>query len=390
MLVKLVNISDKNIFDEYSSKYKIFRDLYDPNGEALEFFRLSETQREVLRGAFVNNKMIFYSNRHEDKLLLLGDLNEFNEIANLLSTQTDEELGNCIANTVDKYINYERLKYKINGRVFSNDKISVMGILNVTPDSFSDGGMYNSVDSALKRAKEMIELGVDTIDVGGESTRPGSLPVEADEEIRRVVPVIEKIKSVYPEVIISIDTNKSEVAEKSVENGADIINDISAGTFDDKMFSVAAKYNTPIILMHIKGKPQTMQSNPEYGDLISEVYSFLLERIGRAKKEGVNTIIADPGIGFGKSVADNFRLITRLKEFRSLGVPMLIGLSRKSFLGKSLELTVDERETPTIISETVAALKGARIIRTHNVKNAIYLKKLFDFYNTPELLNANV
>lgn len=384
MLSKFVNISDKKVFREYSDKYKIFRALYDPNGEAIEFFDLDEDQSEKLKEFFVSKKLMFYNSIANRRMLLLGKISEFEEAATTIRLEVDEELGAEIVNLIKSYLEYDRLELTVRNKNISAKDITVMGILNVTPDSFSDGGKFSNVESAYNHAKEMIENGVDIIDVGGESTRPGSEPVTAEEEIERVIPVIEKIRNDYEDVIISIDTNKAEVAEKALLAGADIINDISAGTFDNNMFAIASKYKAPMVLMHIKGKPSTMQNDTSYSDLLSEVYGFLKERINIAKEAGVEQLIVDPGIGFGKSVEGNFALIERLGEFKSLGRLILIGLSRKSFLGNSLNLEVNEREVPTIISETISAMSGARIIRTHNVKNAVYLKKLFNLYYSTE------
>ncbi|GAB4301490.1 MAG: dihydropteroate synthase [Ignavibacteriaceae bacterium] len=261
--------------------------------------------------------------------------------------------------------------YKIGNRIFSLNGKYVMGILNVTPDSFSDGGKYFSHSDAVKHAFEMINEGADIIDVGGESTRPGSDFVSADEELRRVIPVIEKIISEIPDTIISVDTNKSVVAREALKAGAKIVNDISAGTFDAELLDTAASFDAAVILMHIKGTPKNMQEDTSYTDVCEEVKSFLLSRAEEARRKGIDKIFIDPGIGFGKTADQNFSLISKLPELRSTGIPVAIGVSRKSFLGKLLGLQPYERENATVITETIAMLKGANIIRTHNVKNAI-------------------
>jgi len=251
-----------------------------------------------------------------------------------------------------------------------------MGIVNVTPDSFSDGGKYFSLDDAVNHALKLIDEGADIIDIGGESTRPGSDPVSLEEELRRTIPVIKNIHQQRKDVIISIDTTKSEVAKQALDSGAQIINDISGLTFDEKMIDIAKEYNSGVVIMHIKGNPKTMQENPEYRDVVKDVYDFLLVQIIKAKQNGIDKIIVDPGIGFGKRVEDNFSLIKNLDYFQSLGYPVMIGLSKKSFIGKTLNLDYDQREIGTIILETISVIKSARIIRTHNVKYCNQLVKL--------------
>lgn len=252
----------------------------------------------------------------------------------------------------------------------------VMGILNVTPDSFSDGGKYLSVDSALNKALKMLDEGADIIDIGGESTRPGSEPVTLDEELTRTIPVIKKLTSLRNDVIISIDTTKSEVARQALDNGAALINDISGLTFDEDMISVVHEHNAGIIIMHIKGNPKTMQINPFYNNVIDEVKEFLTTQTKKANEFGIDKIIIDPGIGFGKRVEDNFELIKNLEKFNSIGFPIMIGLSRKSFIGKTLDLDVDNRDIPTVILEAISIFKSARIVRTHNVKYCSQMVKL--------------
>ncbi|PID59721.1 MAG: dihydropteroate synthase [Ignavibacteriae bacterium] len=251
-----------------------------------------------------------------------------------------------------------------------------MGILNVTPDSFSDGGKYFKIEDAVKKAEEYVKLGAEIIDVGGESTRPGASKVSASEEIDRVIPVIEAIANKFENIVLSVDTTKSEVTREAVKAGVHIINDISGGTFDEKILNVVAEKNIPYVLMHIKGTPENMQSNPYYTNVIEEVLNYFEERIKAAKSKGVNKIILDPGIGFGKRVEDNYCIIKNLYKFNKWNYPLLMGLSRKSFLGKSLGSNVLDRDNATIIAETISVLNGAKIVRTHNVKNAVELKKI--------------
>lgn len=266
--------------------------------------------------------------------------------------------------------------YNFNNKDLEFDFPKVMGILNVTPDSFSDGGKYFSTDSAVDRALQMIDEGADIIDIGGESTRPGSDRVESREEISRTIPVIKKLISLRKNLIISIDTTKSEVARQALESGASIINDISGLTFDKDMISVARDFKAGVIIMHIKGNPKTMQLNPFYEDVIKEVKDFLISQVKLAEDNGVQKIIIDPGIGFGKRVEDNFNIIHNLESFKSIGYPLMIGLSRKSFIGKTLNLEVDDRDIPTVLLEAISVVKSARIIRTHNVKYCRQMVKL--------------
>ena len=268
------------------------------------------------------------------------------------------------------------IQYNFNDKILSFSIPKIMGIVNVTPDSFSDGGKYFSVDDAVNHALKLIDEGADLIDIGGESTRPGSDPVSLEEELRRTIPVIKNIHQQRKDVIISIDTTKSEVAKQALDSGAQIINDISGLTFDEKMIDIAKEYNSGVVIMHIKGNPKTMQENPEYRDVVKDVYDFLLVQSIKAKQNDIDKIIVDPGIGFGKRVEDNFSLIKNLDYFQSLGYPVMIGLSNKSFIGKTLNLENDQREIGTIILETISVIKSARIIRTHNVKYCNQLVKL--------------
>jgi dihydropteroate synthase len=243
----------------------------------------------------------------------------------------------------------------------------IMGILNVTPDSFSDGGKYLNLEQAVVQGLKLAEDGADFIDVGGESTRPGSEPVSVEEEIRRVVPVI-KALSKKVNIPISIDTYKSDAANAALQAGAVIVNDISAMTFDAKMASVVVKYRASIVLMHMKGAPKTMQENPTYENVTKEVKKFLSERLFAAKEAGIEQMIVDPGIGFGKKFEHNIQLLRELKSFTSLGYPLLVGPSRKAFLGAILHLPANERIEGTAAVVTSAILNAANIIRVHDVK----------------------
>ncbi|NIM90842.1 MAG: dihydropteroate synthase [Candidatus Aminicenantes bacterium] len=265
----------------------------------------------------------------------------------------------------------KRYSFQVNGKDYLlGQRTWFMGVLNITPDSFSDGGRYFDKDKALERGLELAADGADIIDVGGESTRPGSDPVPVQEELRRVIPVVSSLKE-KTDVLISVDTTKSEVAEAAIEAGADIINDISAFRLDSKMPLLAAQKGISVILMHMKGTPKTMQINPYYEDLLSEIKSFLQEKIQFAQASGINKekIIIDPGIGFGKSAADNLILINHLNFLEELECPILIGTSRKSFLGKILNLPPQERSEGSIASAVMGVIRGAHILRVHDVRS---------------------
>ncbi|MBN1622530.1 MAG: dihydropteroate synthase [Endomicrobiales bacterium] len=250
----------------------------------------------------------------------------------------------------------------------------VMGVLNVTPDSFSDGGMYYNIEKAAEHAQEMVSEGAGIIDIGGESTRPGSKPVSVKDEISRVLPVIKKISKKI-KALISVDTYKPEVAEAAIGEGANIINDVTGLRYKNcSMVKIARKYRTPVIIMHMKGMPKNMQKNPKYKDVVCDINEFFSERIEYALDRGVefNKIIIDPGIGFGKTVKHNLEILKRLREFGVFGRPVLIGTSRKSFLGHILrDISPKDRLSGSISSFVWASLNGANILRVHNVKETV-------------------
>lgn len=244
-----------------------------------------------------------------------------------------------------------------------------MGILNVTPDSFSDGGLYLSVEAAVAHAKRLAEEGADILDIGGESTRPGAEPVPLEEELKRVIPVVQAVRGELPEICISVDTYKARVAEEALAAGADMINDVSALRFDPHMAEVVAQAGAPVVLMHMLGTPKTMQQNPTYRDVVAEIVDFLRERIIYAIGQGISegNIIVDPGIGFGKRPEHNLEILRRLSEFKVLGRPILLGTSRKSFLGALTKRPVEKRLEETISSVVIGTLQGADIVRVHDI-----------------------
>jgi dihydropteroate synthase len=246
-----------------------------------------------------------------------------------------------------------------------------MGILNATPDSFSDGGEFNTVESALGQIGRMVSQGAAIIDVGGESSRPGSEPVPERVEVKRVIPILEKAIPQFSDTFFSVDTTTYAVAEQALQLGAHFINDISGLQREPRLASLAAKHNAGYILMHSQGNPKTMQNDPSYDDVVSDILDFFEEKIALAEKAGVQSIILDPGIGFGKTLEHNITLLNNLESFRSLGYPVMAGASRKSMIGAILnDRSVADRLTGTIAVHYHAMLKGANIIRVHDVKEA--------------------
>jgi len=258
-------------------------------------------------------------------------------------------------------------------------KPAVMGILNITPDSFSDGGKYYSFESALKMGVDMADQGADIIDVGGESSRPGAVPVTAEEEIMRVIPVIEKLNS-QTSVPISIDTCKSEVARAACKAGATIINDISALGHDPKIAEVASEYDSWLVLMHMRGTPETMQKDIRYDNLIEEITSYLNVVADKAIAAGVRKkkIILDPGIGFGKTVEHNLQILKNLSKIKQLGFPILIGASRKSFIGTILDADIDNRLDGSLAAAVYSVINGTEIVRVHDVLPTVRALKIIE------------
>lgn len=265
------------------------------------------------------------------------------------------------------------------GRLLDLSRPVVMGILNATPDSFFDGGRLTDRDAALRQAGKMLRDGADLLDVGGASSRPGAAEVPEDEEKRRVLPVIEAILSEFPEAIVSVDTWRAGVVREAAAAGARIVNDISAGRFDEKMYGAVAESGLPYILMHLQGTPKTMQQNPVYGDVVTEVLDFFIAEIARLRALGVADIVLDPGFGFGKTVEHNYRLLNNLHVFsNATDLPVLAGLSRKSMICKVLKVNPEQALNGTTALHMIALQQGARILRAHDVREAVEVIRLWE------------
>ncbi|MFA0522626.1 dihydropteroate synthase [Vibrio sp. 10N.222.52.C3] len=270
---------------------------------------------------------------------------------------------------------------KAHNKTLVLDRPHVMGILNVTPDSFSDGGKFNSLDNALLQAERMIQAGVSIIDIGGESTRPGAPDVPLEEELARVIPAIKAIRAKF-DVWISIDTSKAEVMRQAVEAGADLINDVRA-LQEPGALEAAADANVPVCLMHMKGQPRTMQANPNYDDVLMDVEAFLKERVEACEAVGISKdqLILDPGFGFGKTIEHNYHLLAHLEKLHSLGLPVLAGMSRKSMIFKLLDKVPADCMVASVTCATIAAMKGAQIIRVHDVEETLEAMKIIEVMN---------
>lgn len=257
----------------------------------------------------------------------------------------------------------------------------VMGILNVTPNSFFDGGNYKNEDEIVSQVEKMLTEGATFIDIGAYSSKPSAEFVSEKEEIERIVPAIELILKHFPQTLLSIDTFRAEVAIASIESGAAIINDIAAGELDDKMFEVIAKYNVPYIMMHMRGNPQTMQSLTQYDDIVKEMLFYFSEKVNKARSFGINDLILDPGFGFAKTTDQNYEVLQKMELFNFLELPVLAGVSRKSMIYKTLNNTAQEALNGTTVLNTISLTKGAKILRVHDVKEAVECVTLFERMN---------
>lgn len=271
---------------------------------------------------------------------------------------------------------------KIKGQLIDFSVPKVMGVLNITPDSFYDGGRYTEKEKIVSKVEKMICEGVDFIDVGANSSRPGAAVISYEEELRRLSETMELLRSGFPESIISIDTFRSGIARKMVEEyGADMINDISAGDMDKEMFSTIADLQIPYVMMHMQGTPKTMQKNPKYDNVVKEIITVFVCKVEKLKRLGVDDIILDPGFGFGKNLDHNYELMNGLGLFTVLNKPIMVGVSRKSMIGKLLGCTPDEALNGTVVLNTVALMKGVDILRVHDVKEAVEAIKIIEKLN---------
>ena len=262
------------------------------------------------------------------------------------------------------------MEINIKGSLLNLTKPRIMGILNLTPDSFYDGGLYDSEKKIDNQVAKMIDEGADIVDIGGYSSRPGAKEISIDEEIKRVVPTIKFLKKKYPDLILSIDTFRSEVAQNCLDLGVDIVNDISAGCIDEKILDIVSKSNCPYIMMHMRGNPQNMQNKPEYKNVIKELISFFAKRIYLAREKGIVDIIIDPGFGFGKTLDHNYTIMKKIENFKQLDLPMLVGISRKSFITNYLNIDKKDSLNSTTAINMYFLDKQINILRVHDVKEA--------------------
>ncbi len=383
MLVREISINSRDKLISVMKKIgvdSIGIELMKPKGMFHYFYinNLTNTQCHILKQSALSHSAEAAVNRHiitgnvkYSDVVLFGNEKQLKEIANSLLNQQFKMkyIGKAIIDVFDRNDGH---KWHFKDRYIDlNKKTAIMGVLNVTPDSFSDGGKWHSKDLALKHCERMIKEGADIIDIGGESTRPGAEFVDIQTEIERVMPIIDAVKGEF-DIPISIDTYKSKVAEESVKFGADIVNDIGGLQFDNDMAGVIAKNKMGCCIMHIKGVPKNMQDDPNYEDVVAEICDYFNESLIIAEDSGIskNNIVLDPGIGFGKRVIDNLNILNDLNDFKCFKLPILVGVSRKSFIGKILGRDVNDRLYATIGSQIVSLVNGADIIRTHDIGSA--------------------
>ncbi|MCQ5375339.1 MAG: dihydropteroate synthase [Methanomassiliicoccales archaeon] len=341
----------------------------------LEFEREIENAQELSRliesaGGEIKKSTTSKCTRY----LVFGDASFYKNLSNY----QDYPLVEMILIALKNYRSSSTKPIKLSNQTLNFEKTIIMGILNVTPDSFFDGGMYFNKESAVERVFQMVDEGADIIDIGGESTRPFSTPIPETVERERVIPILEEVIPSI-DIPISIDTRKPSIARKAVEIGAQIVNDVS-GLRDPEMMRTVSELDVPVIIMHMLGDPQTMQLNISYEDVVGDILMFLAGQIREAEESGIDRdkIIIDPGIGFGKEVYHNLDILRRLREFRCLGRPLLVGASRKTFIGKVLDLPKEERLEGSLASAAVSVINGADIIRVHDVKETVRVCKLID------------
>ena len=344
--------------------------------------------RSTESGAGLHPAPLSFSSHHDtpadrnNAVVLTGAPDHLRRLAHLLAA--DQRIPASLARQVDSLLdNYLRSDYKIDcrGKILDlGSRTHIMGILNATPDSFSDGGRYADPEKALHHAREMVAAGADIIDIGGESTRPGAAPLAEEEELRRIIPLIERLSAELT-VPISVDTYKSTVAKKALEAGAGIVNDISGLRFSPDMARVVADAGAAVVIMHIKGTPRDMQQHPVYDDVVGEIMASLEAGIELAVKAGVDRekILIDPGIGFGKTLEHNLSLLNRLDEFKNLGRPVLLGTSRKKFIGTVLDIPVPEQRVDgTAATVAVGIERGASVVRVHDVARMAQVARMTD------------
>ncbi len=320
-------------------------------------------------------------------VILLGTQKQYTKLWQKLAQQPFgcKEIALLLKEYLECRKQEQTSEWKIGDKVLSFEKPIIMGIVNITPDSFSDGGRFLNAQAAIEHAKKLVAQGADILDLGAESTKPGSDQVTEEEELRRLLPVLDALlKDEQIKIPISIDTYKPKVAEECLKQGAHILNDIT-GMQNPKMREIAAQYHVPVIIMHMQGSPKTMQQNPQYKDVVAEIIDFLEQQISVCKAEGITQIMCDPGIGFGKSIEHNLEILKRLKEFEILNAPLLIGTSRKSFIGKTVGGDADDRLEGTIASNVIAMMNGASIFRVHDVKEC---KRALDLVSAIKKVNA--
>lgn len=338
------------------------------NSLILKFCDLSIKELHTLEYVLKSNNIPFYKSASAKQKAIIGTFSNWRTAQVLLKGQPYElsDISQKI-NQMKENVAINEWHYEIPEGKLSIYRPLIMGILNVTPDSFSDGGYFFDPNRAYDHALTMQEEGADIIDIGAESTRPGSDPVDMTEEWNRLYPVLKRLRKGL-KIPISIDTYKSEIATRSLKEGAQIINDISGLSFDPQMANLVAKTGCPVILMHMKGTPRNMQINPHYDNLMEEIATFFQQRIQFARSTGIRQIIIDPGIGFGKRLEDNFEIIRRLTELKVYGLPILLGPSRKSFIGKVLDAEVNDRGWGTAAAVALAINNGTKIVRVHDVQ----------------------
>ncbi len=365
-----------------------FREAYDRGFEGVfHVLYLKGVKAEII--VPLAKRSCLHAFYGDSTVALCGSEAQLREFCSLL-VKEDKRLAIEILQKLQSY-RKRSFKLQYNQKILPlGIKTAIMGVLNITPDSFSDGGLYLEPSNAIKRAVQMAEEGADIIDIGAESTRPGSKRIDAEQELRRILPVLREVRRELPKVWISVDTYKARVAEACLEEGADMINDISGGTFDEDMFRVVAQYGCPYVLTHIKGRPETWKENPPiYEDVVEEIVQWFEERLRvlRERQYG-GQVILDPGIGFGKLPEHNVEILKRFEELKIFGLPLLVGASRKSFIGIVLEGLLRKKTEPTerlygsLGAIAPAVMKGANIVRVHDVKETREFLALLDTVRT--------